>query len=218
MEEKKTYYDWLFEESEEEKEIGRLFDEELERFKNSEEYKRHDAVTKDLFEKLKEAGKKRREIAKQHRPRRQKAKKIDMSEFKRKNEEEYQKRFNAYPEALKQAITAFNALSEDERRVFHNDTWMYEPKYEKLENPKTTENDIKELLEILVQTTIDFIDERGLTDIDGVSFGADGLGDSAKHGEWISSTDASIHVTGWGKGKSKDGTEFDVIKLIGNYM
>ena len=77
---------------------------------------------------------------------------------------------------------------------------------------------VKELLEILVQTTIDFINERGLTDIYSVGFGADDLQGSAKFGEWEPCTDASIHVTGLGKEKGKDGHEYSVCQNIGSYM
>ena len=41
MAEEKTYYDWLFEESEEEKDIHRRLDEERERFENTDVYKEH---------------------------------------------------------------------------------------------------------------------------------------------------------------------------------
>ena len=77
---------------------------------------------------------------------------------------------------------------------------------------------LRVLLEILVQTTIDFINERGLTDIYSVGFGADDLQGSAKFGEWEPCTDASIHVTGIGKEKSKDGHEYSVCQRIGEYM
>ena len=77
---------------------------------------------------------------------------------------------------------------------------------------------MKELLEILVQATIDFINERGLTDIYSVGFGADDLQGSAKFGEWEPCTDASIYVTGIGKEKSKDGHEYSVCQRIGEYM
>lgn len=49
-------------------------------------------------------------------------------------------------------------------------------------NPVTTINDIKELQQKLVQTCIDFIKEKNLTDIDAVSFNVDGLEDSIKFG------------------------------------
>ena len=218
MEEKKTYHDWLFEETEEEKAINKKLDEERARYEATDAYKEHDQKIHELFEELKVAARNRREEAKKHRPRRKPVKKVDMDEFRRENERRYQEKFNAYPEALQRAITAFHELRDDEKRVFHQDTWVYEPKYEQLENPQTKTEDIRDLLDILVQTTIDFINERGLKDIDAVGFGADSLQESAKYEEWTPATDASIHVTGIGYETSKDGTKFAVVKKIGEYM
>jgi len=88
----------------------------------------------------------------------------------------------------------------------------------KIENPQTTQQDIKELLEILVQTTIDFIKERGLKDLDAVGFSADSLQESSKYSEWTPATDASIRVYGQEKKVGSDGNEYYVENLIGEYM
>ena len=63
--------------------------------------------------------------------------------------------------------------------------------------PVTTQNDIKELQEKLVQTCIDFIKERNLTDVNGISFNVDGLFENAiKYGEWTPEMDSYIGVEG----------------------
>lgn len=94
------------------------------------------------------------------------------------------------------------------------------PKYE---NPVTTTNDIKELQQRLVQTCIDFIKEKNLTDIDAVRFNVDGLtGNAIEFGEWVPAMDSYIGVEGLQEdtyiGKSGDPYTFRVRKFIGEYM
>lgn len=217
----KTYYDWLFRDSDEEKEIHRQLDEERACFENTEVYKEHYAKVDELLERLKVAGQKRREEAKKHKPRRAKAKHMteeEMAELREKNRMEKETRIDSYPEPLRTIIRDYEALTDEAKKVFNKETYFYKPDYDDYKDPITTEKDMKELLEILVQTTIDFINERGLTDIYSVGFGADDLQGSAKFGEWKSCTDASIHVTGIGKEKGKDGHEYDVCQNIGSYM
>jgi len=221
MEEEMSYYDWLFRDSDEEKEINRQLDEERARFENTEAYKEHHAKIDELFEKLKVAGEKRREEAKKHKPKRAKARYLseeEMAELREKNRKEKEARIDSYPEPLRTIIRDYEALPDEAKKVFNKETYFYKPDYDDYKDPITTEKDMKELLEILVQTTIDFINERGLTDIYSVGFGADDLQGSAKFGEWGPCTDASIHVTGIGKEKSKDGHEYSVCQRIGEYM
>ena len=221
MEEEMSYYDWLFRDSDEEKEINRQLDEERARFENTEAYKEHHAKVDELFEKLKVAGEKRREEAKKHKPKRAKARYLseeEMAELREKNRKEKEARIDSYPEPLRTIIRDYEALPDEAKKVFNKETYFYKPDYDDYKDPITTEKDMKELLEILVQTTIDFINERGLTDIYSVGFGADDLQGSAKFGEWGPCTDASIHVTGIGKEKSKDGHEYSVCQRIGEYM
>jgi hypothetical protein len=82
-------------------------------------------------------------------------------------------------------------------------------------NPISTPDDAKDLLNILVDATIDFLKERKLDDIYEVSFGADGLYDSVAYGEWTPSTDASISFVGLQEDEDKD---YRVRKLITSYM
>jgi hypothetical protein len=82
-------------------------------------------------------------------------------------------------------------------------------------NPKTTIDDIKELQKRLVQTTIDFIKEKNLTDINEVDFNVDGLEDSAiEYGEWVPGMDSSIMVGGL---QSDENDDFRYRKIIGSY-
>ena len=94
------------------------------------------------------------------------------------------------------------------------------PEYE---NPVTTTEDIKELQQRLVQTCIDFVRTRNLTDIDAVRFNVDGLGDSIDFCEWTPSMDSYIGVEGLQEetyiGKSgKSYKSHRVRKFIGEYM
>lgn len=102
------------------------------------------------------------------------------------------------------------------RIIQHDDL----PKYI---NPVTTTNDIKELQERLVQTCVDFVKEKNLTDIDMVRFNVDGLtGNAIEFGEWVSAMDSYIGVEGLQEdtyiGKSGDPYTFRVRKFIGEYM
>ena len=217
----KTYYDWLFGETDEEKEINRKIDEEIKRYEATDAYKEHEARLGELLDELKVAGKRRIEEAKSHRPRRAKAKRLseeEMAEFRENNRKEKEARIDALPEPVRSLIRGYETLDEPAKKVFRRETWVYEPDYGDYKDPVTTKKDMKELLEILVQTTIDFINERGLTDIYSVGFGADDLQISAAAGEWTSSTDASINVNGMGKEKGRDGREYSVIQNIGSYM
>lgn len=217
-----TFYDLYFRESEEEKRINAELEAERKRHEETEEYKRHQEKLGELLDRLKVEGQKRREEAKKHKPkRRAKAKHIseeEMAKFREQNRLEKEARIDALPEPLRSTIRNYEALPDEAKKVFRKETWVYEPDYDDYKEPVTTKNDMKELLEILVQTTIDFINERGLTDIYSVGFGADDLQGSAKFGEWEPCTDASIHVCGMGKEKGRDGHEYTVIQKIGEYM
>lgn len=104
--------------------------------------------------------------------------------------------------------------------------WEENPIVERLEDdPKldlTKEEHIKELQERLVQTCIDYINEKGLKDIWSVSFNADSLFESAEYGSWQPCTDSYINVKGLchENHKRKDGSIFKMPYWydIGEYM
>ena len=220
--EEKTYYDYLFEQSEEEKEISKMLDDEREWFQQQSVYKEHYERVDRLLNELKVAGEKRREEAKKHKPkRRARAKHMNEEElaaFKAEGQRIKEERINSYPEDLKALIKAYEGLDDGAKKVFKKETYFYAPDYDDYKDPQTTEKDIKELLEILVQETIDFINERGLKDIWSVGFSADSLQESARYGEWTPATDASIYVTGMGKEIGRNGEEYSVLQNIGSYM
>lgn len=60
----------------------------------------------------------------------------------------------------------------------------------------TTDEKIKDFHRYLVQKTIDYIRENGLTDIVAVRFNADDLQESAAYGEWTPATDSYLGVEG----------------------
>ena len=60
----------------------------------------------------------------------------------------------------------------------------------------TTQEQISELHDILVQACIDYINKHQLTDIYSVSFSADALSESAEYGSWQPCTDSYIGVKG----------------------
>lgn len=221
METEKTYYDWLFTETEKEKEIQEKIRKETEAFEQTDAYKEHEKRIDELFEELKEESRKRREEAKKHRPSRElpkKKTKEEMDEFKRVQILKRKERLASYPEKLRNLIEGHDELNEDEKGAFARETQTYLEFYKDYENPQTTEEDIRELAEILVQTTIDFINERQLKDVDMVCFNADALQTSAEHGKWVCATDAFITLYGEQKEKGSDGKEFYVRKKIGQYM
>lgn len=101
------------------------------------------------------------------------------------------------------------------RIIKHDDL----PKYM---NPVTTTDNIKELQQRLVQTCIDFIKEKNLTDIDAVRFNVDGLEDSIEFGEWTPGMDSYIGVEGLQDESYLDrfgeSYSYRVRKFIGEYM
>lgn len=91
------------------------------------------------------------------------------------------------------------------------------------DNPVTTTANIKELQQQLVQTCIDFVRTRNLTDIDAVRFTVDGLEDSIEFCEWTPGMDSFITVTGLQEMTctDKSGKPYKshrVRKFIGEYM
>lgn len=67
---------------------------------------------------------------------------------------------------------------------------------DKYQNPKTTQEHINELHHILIQTCLNYMIERGLTDIDEIQFFASGLSSSYEYGEWTPATDSYLGVIG----------------------
>lgn len=210
-------YDKMFTRSEKEEAIWQKIEEERERFKNTVEYKEHDKKMNALFKEESDAHKKRIIEAKEYRTKRFSRKETvetdeektqRLSETKKKHAE----KFASYPEVLQHAIKAYEALSEDAKRVFERETWCYHNELSEMKNKQITEEQTRQLHYILVQTCIDFINEEGLKDVDAVSFSADALQESAKYNEWTSATDSFLTLEGVEKSEEDGG--FFVRKLI----
>ena len=211
---KKTYYDALFEQTPEEKALWKEYYKEMDRYKTTSEYIEHTKRCDDLMDKLKKVKEAhRREVKENYRPRRTKltTKKLDKEAPKREVDPNFENPIN-------EALKAYQALNKAQKQAFGVRMLPYRELYEEYANPKTTKEDLKELLEILVQDTIDFINERELTDIYSVSFGADSLDLSARDGEWTPSTDASIAAYGLGEETINGKTIGGCLQTIGEYF
>ena len=76
------------------------------------------------------------------------------------------------------------------------------------QNPITTQEDIKNLHKVLVQTVIDYIREHNLSDVWEVGFSVDGLDSGFELGEWTPKIDSHLSVVGL----QEDGTSWTDIK------
>lgn len=188
-----SWIEKLLEESEEEKRLNEAYHKELENFEQSPEYIAHKQRCNAIFDELKATRKKRIDEAKETRREERALKKVDVQEIIKKANK-FKK--DSCSEQVNKLIEVYNALSDDEKRRFKFMTYDDFDKIPDHVNPKTTHQDICDLQEILVQDVIDFINERGLDEIDAVNFRADGLTVSAKEGKWTPSTDSSISVEG----------------------
>ena len=112
----------------------------------------------------------------------------------RKKKEE---RIASLPENLRNVITLYNSLSDNEKKVFGKEAVRYDDfDLDNMVNKQITHEQTRELQDILVQTCIDFINENELKDVDAVYFSADSLQESARCNEWTSSTDSFLTLEG----------------------
>ena len=178
------FYENFFKESPKEKEINDKINKLIEDYESSDAYIEYNAKMDALIDELRVERTNKR--AKNPIKRGQKTIKIDTT----------RKDITSDVDALKMAeiIEKYNDLNIHERRRFFFN--IREDDLDNFINPKTTEGNVDELQEILVQTCIDYINANNLDDIDEVSFSVDSLGYSAKHGEWTPSTDSHIRVVG----------------------
>ena len=210
-------YDKMFTRSEKEEAIWNKIEEERKRFQNTAEYKEHDEKMDALFKEASDAHKERISEAKEYRRNKFPRKKI--SETKEETEKrlvEARKRHEeiiaSYPQALRNAIEAYESLGEDAKKVFEHETWCYHNELSEMKNKQITEEQTRQLHYILVQTCIDFINENNLKDVDAVSFSADALQESAKYNEWTPATDSFLSLEGMEKSEEDGG--FMVRKII----
>jgi len=207
----------MFDRTEKEEEIWKKINEENERFESTPECLEHREKINKLYKEVSDAQKERINDAKEYRRKRFPRKKVsETKEEKEKRLVEARKRHEeiiaSYPQALRNAIEAYESLSEDAKRVFERETWCYHNELDKMQNKQITEEQTRQLHYILVQTCIDFINENNLKDVDAVSFNADALQESAKYNEWTPATDSFLSLEGIEKSEEDGG--FMVRKII----
>ena len=175
------YYKALITNSEEEEAIYKEINAENERFEATPECIEHHEKVDALYKKYHEAFEKRMAAAKKARPRR-KGIVVDFSKPRKEKEPD--------SDGLIAAENAVNKLSFQDKRVL----WArcFAENIPTDETMKVDDGVMDEFHEILVQTAIDFINEKGLKDVWSVSFYADSLQESAKIGQWCPATDSSL--------------------------
>ena len=186
METYSDYYKVLSTESEEEIRYQDLIREENERYEKTDGYIEHHQRVHELYEKLHASFVKRLDMAKEHRPKR--------STFVDGSYKSAEKPKVEDSKELTDAICAVQKLSDHDKRML----W-YRCMREDIpvdESKKVDDETMNELHHILVQTMIDFINEKGLKNVEAVSFSADGLIESANFGEWTPATDSFLTLEG----------------------
>lgn len=196
------YYNALMTMGEDEKRYQDLINEENERFELSTDTVWHREKIKELCEKQHTAFVERMASVKEARPKREKFKANTNADspFVGIPKSEDSKEFTA-------ALEAFDKLSNAEKRKL----WWHSKSGEIPvdESQKVDDETMTKLHYILVQTVIDFINEKNLKNVDAVSFSADGLIRSAAFGEWTPETDSFLSLEGIVEEKytDKDGKE-----------
>lgn len=176
-----NYYKILSTKSKEEEAIWTEINAENERFEATPEYVEHRNKVDALYKKCNEAYQKRLAAAKKARPKR-KGVVIDFSKPKKEKEPD--------SEELIAAENAVNNLSDKDKRVLWARCFSEDIPVD--EEMKVDDEVMDEFHEILVQTAIDFINEKKLKDVWSVSFYADSLQESAEFGQWCPATDSSL--------------------------
>ena len=188
-----SWIDIMLLESEEEKALDKAYDDEVKAFRETPTYKEHEEKVQEIMDKMKAVRKARIEKAKETRHEERAHKPVDVKKVIKAAKTKRREKASAEVQEL---INKYNSLNEQDKYYFNLMTHVSINELPKHVNPKTTQQDIYDLQEVLVQDVIEFINDRGLEDIDAVHFGADGLTVSAKEGEWTPSTDSSITVEG----------------------
>ena len=185
------FYKKFFEQTPKEDEIEKKIEELEANYKSSASYKEYVEQLNALYNDLaKERRNKKLEIG--PRPKRDKGVKKILDKKKDFNIKEYTD--------ADRVLEEYKKLSKEDKRNF--DIGLAASKSETLEpysNPVTTEDQLSELQDILVQVCINYININGLTDIDEIAFNADSLQHSAHFGKWVPTTDSYIRAVGYEK-------------------
>lgn len=185
------FYKKFFEQTPKEEEIEKKIEQLEADYKNSSPHKEYVKQLNALYNDLsKERRNKKLEIGPH--PKRDKGVKKILDKKKDFNIKEYTD--------ADRVLNEYQKLSKEDKRNF--DIGLAALKSETLEpysNPVTTEDQLSELQDILVQVCINYININGLTDIDEIAFNADSLQHSAHFGKWVPTTDSYIRAVGYEK-------------------
>ena len=185
------FYTKFFENTPKEEEIEKKIEELEANYKSSASYKEYVEQLNALYNDLSEERRnKKLEIG--PRPKRDKGVKKILGKKKDFNIKEYTD--------ADRVLEEYKKLSKEDKRNF--EIGLQALKSENLEpysNPVTTEDQLSELQDILVQVCINYININGLTDIDEIAFNADSLQHSAHFGKWVPTTDSYIRAVGYEK-------------------
>lgn len=185
------FYKKFFEQTPKEEEIEKKIEQLEADYKNSSPHKEYVKQLNALYNDLsKERRNKKLEIGPH--PKRDKGVKKILDKKKDFNIKEYTD--------ADRVLNEYQKLSKEDKRNF--DIGLAALKSETLEpysNPVTTEDQLSELQDILVQVCINYININGLTDIDEIIFNADSLQSSAHFGKWVPTTDSYIRAVGYEK-------------------
>ena len=183
------FYTKFFETTPKEEEIEKKIEELEDNYKNSAPYKEYVEQLNALYNDLaKERRNKKLEIG--PRPKRDK----DVKKILDKKKDFSIKEYTDADRVLEE----YKKLSKEDKRNFEIGLAALKPEnLEPYSNPVTTEDQLSELQDILVQVCINYININGLTDIDEITFSADSLQRSAHFGKWVPATDSYIRAVGY---------------------
>ena len=201
------FYTKFFENTPKEEEIEKKIEELEANYKSSASYKEYVEQLNALYNDLaKERRNKKLEIG--PRPKRDKGVKKILDKKKDFNIKEYTD--------ADRVLEEYKKLSKEGKRNFEIGLQALKPEnLEPYSNPVTTEDQLSELQDILVQVCINYININGLTDIDEIIFNADSLQHSARFGKWVPTTDSYIRAVGYEK--INDGkNNYSIRKKIGD--
>ena len=183
------FYTKFFETTPKEEEIEKKIEELETNYKSSASYKEYVEQSNALYNDLaKERRNKKLEIG--PRPKRDKGVKKILDKKKDFNIKEYTD--------ADRVLEEYKKLSKEDKRNFEIGRQALNLENpEPYSNPVTTEDQLSELQDILVQVCINYININGLTDIDEITFSADSLQRSAHFGKWVPATDSYIRAVGY---------------------
>ena len=183
------FYKKFFEQTPKEEEIEKKIEQLEADYKNSAPHKEYVKQLNALYNDLSEERRNKKLEIGPH-PKRDKGVKKILDKKKDFNIKEYTD--------ADRVLEEYKKLSKEGKRNFEIGLQALKPEnLEPYSNPVTTEDQLSELQDILVQVCINYININGLTDIDEITFSADSLQRSAHFGKWVPATDSYIRAVGY---------------------